>query len=475
MQPGAAFPLNWPLFKAPLKDGGLNLNLIHWHWVGMYWLAAVFMYFYCRELERSRTASLLAACGFSFGGFVGTVTWPQVLNGAVWTPRIFLFYRRAGRSRTALAAAANSAACGAAIGMALLAGHHQVQMFVILALTGLFLHDLLAGGHRSRRLRSFTTAAAFAALVGGLILAPAWEYGSRAYRWVNLPEPVRLNQTIPYIGHSPYGVAPASLPAVLTPLEGLLGDPLMGVVAVSLALLGVGSCWRIRAVRVHACLALAGLAFVVGTYSVFHGLMYALVPFLDKARSASQALVLFHFGLLVAAAYGLDSWPEPARWLSRLTRGLAVFAVLAVLLAGTAAVPGRGRPLLFTAAIAILLAGTLRTRFRAAAVVLLLVELHAGTARLLRPRSNPQALSHLDRMARGSVVAQFLRSQPRPFRVDIDQTEIPHNFGDWEGLEAAAGYLAFERGLARFRRPRLGPDAAAAEPRLRGRAGKAAP
>ncbi len=86
MQPGAAFPLNWLLFRAPLQDGGLNLNLFHWHWVGMHWLGAVFMYFYCRELERSRTASLLAGCAFSFGGFVGTVTWPQVLNGAVWTP-----------------------------------------------------------------------------------------------------------------------------------------------------------------------------------------------------------------------------------------------------------------------------------------------------------------------------------------------------------------------------------------------------
>src|SRR5579884_2236148 len=30
MQPGAVFPLNWPLFWAPLKAGHLNLVFFHW-------------------------------------------------------------------------------------------------------------------------------------------------------------------------------------------------------------------------------------------------------------------------------------------------------------------------------------------------------------------------------------------------------------------------------------------------------------
>jgi len=447
MQPGAAFPLNWPLFWAPLQDGGINLNLFHWHFVLMHWLAALFMYLYCRELGRSRTAAILAGCGFSFGGFVGTVLWPQLMNGAVWTPLMFLFHHRAGRAETRISAAANAAGCGASIGMALLAGHHQAQMFVILALTGVFLAELAASADRLRRIGGFAVTAAFAALVGGLILLPAWEYGSRAYRWVNLPTALRLNQKIPYLGHEPFGVAPLTLLGTLTPVDQATTNPLVGVAAVALALLAACACWNMRDVRVHSCLALAGLAFTVGKYSVFHGLMYVLVPFLDKARTSSQALIVFHFGLLVAAAHGLDALREPTPWAGRLSRGLGAAAVLAgvaqlYLSVSGAGVSGRSRSLLFSAVIALALALCIRFRFRAGAVVLLLGELGAGTAYLIRPRSNPENPNYLDRLAQHAGVIQFLQSQPRPFRVDVDDVEIPYNLGDWAGLEAAAGYLA---------------------------------
>lgn len=470
MQPGAAFPLNWPLFWAPLENGGLNLTLFHWHYVAMHWLAAVFMYSYCRELGCSRIASGLAACGFSLGGFLGTAAWPQVMNGGLWMPLIFLFYHRAGRAGAPVARAANSAACGAAIGMALLAGHHQVQLFVLLALTGLFLYDWTTAPRKAARAAAFALSAVFAALVGGLILAPAWEYGSRSYRWVNLPAPLRHNETVPYIGHTPFAVSPRSLLGVVTPLEGAVANPFIGVVAASLAVLGVAACWATPLVRVHACLALAGLAFSMGAYSLLHGLLYAVVPLLDKARSPSQALVVFHFGLLVVAAHGLDALRAPSPWMRRLSRSLAVTAglVLAITLAASATASPRGHSVLFTAAIALLLAVALHARFHAGAVVLLLAELGAGTGYMVRPRRNPQAPNYLDRLGQHREIMAFLHSQPGPFRVDADEQEIPHNFGDWEGLEAAGG-------LVRFSRPELVAHPVAAEPDVRSGAGEKAP
>src|SRR4029453_4663025 len=36
----------------------------------------------------------------------------------------------------------------------------------------------------------------------------------------------------------------------------------------------------------------------------------------------------------------------------------------------------------------------------------------------------------------------FLRSQDRPVRVEIEEKDIPYNFGDWYGIDHFGGYLA---------------------------------
>ena len=98
MQPGGAFPLNWPLFLAPLKNGHIRLRWIHWHYVLMHVLAALFMYGLVRELGRSRYASVLAGVAFGCGGYLATTGWPQKINGAIWIPLIFLLFHRMARA-----------------------------------------------------------------------------------------------------------------------------------------------------------------------------------------------------------------------------------------------------------------------------------------------------------------------------------------------------------------------------------------
>jgi hypothetical protein len=57
-------------------------------------------------------------------------------------------------------------------------------------------------------------------------------------------------------------------------------------------------------------------------------------------------------------------------------------------------------------------------------------------------RSEKNRTVYLSRMAENADIVKFLRSQPGPFRVDVDDKEIPFNFGDWHGIETLGGYLA---------------------------------
>ncbi len=453
MQPGLAFPLNWPLFAAPLRDGRLNLDLFHWHYVFLHWLAALFMYAYCRQLGRGQFASILAACAFSFGGFVGGTTWPQVMNGALWMPLIFLFYHRAGNAQTTISSAANAAGCGGAIGLALMAGHHQAPMLEILALTGVFVFHFLTRQDRWRRLALFGLTAVFGALVGALLLIPAWEYGSRVYRWVNLDSPVRLQDVLPYITQRDLALRPLDLLGLSTPIDGGTTHPLVGLAPAALALLGVAACWRLRAVRLHASLAVAALAYGLGLYSVFQGVLYAAVPFLNKSRSPSYAELILQFGLLVVAAHGADVLFSPGVWQKRLVRALVAVVALFVaaqslVLVGEYLAPHRANTLIVGSAVALLLVAAQaggRQHLRAAqlgVLAALLLELGASSAPVLLPRTNPENPTTLDRLARHRSIIEFLRSQPGPFRVHIDDQQMPHNAGDWDGIETSGGYLA---------------------------------
>ncbi len=419
-QPGALFPLNWPLFLAPLRNGRLNVDLWHWHFVLLHLLAAALMYAYCRDLERSRGAAVLAGAGFSFGGYVGTTLWPQMMNGAVLTPLVFLFQGRPGLPNAALS--------GAALGFALLAGHHQPVLFVALAVAGVCLFE--------RAWKRLAVTAGFAALLGAPAWLPAVEYGARAYRWVNLPEALRGNQTVPYLAHAPYGVTPLSLLGLVTPLDRGTTNPLAGLVVVSLALAAAGTRFGERPVRVHAALAVGGLAYALGAYSVFQGALYGAVPLLDKARSPGHAIHVTHFALAVLAAYGLDGLAETSPWTRRVATGLAAAGGLAWF--GALAVPpsDRSNAVLTSAAVALLLAPALLRKSVAAVVALLLMELHLATNYLWTPRPE------LNRPADHAAVADFLRRQAGPFRIHADDRYVPYNFGDREGFEDTGGYLA---------------------------------
>jgi hypothetical protein len=129
-QPGSAYPLNWILFLAPLKNGWLRESLLNWYYVLMRALAALTAYAFARDLGRSRIASILAGCVYALGGYVAFTRAPQMVNGAVWTPLVFLYLLRAKRDQRPWASALLS---GFFLGFGWLAGHHQMNLFVSIA------------------------------------------------------------------------------------------------------------------------------------------------------------------------------------------------------------------------------------------------------------------------------------------------------------------------------------------------------
>lgn len=66
---------------------------------------------------------------------------------------------------------------------------------------------------------------------------------------------------------------------------------------------------------------------------------------------------------------------------------------------------------------------------------------HAGTF-FPNVKTELARIAKLTSMSAHGDIADFLRRQPGLFRVDMDEKDIPYNFGDWHGLHQNGGYLA---------------------------------
>ena len=133
-EPGVAYPLNWLLFWMPLRDGWIRQVSLHWYYLAIHFMGAIFCFWLCRDLKRSTSASLLAGAAFGLGGYLGVVTWPYMINGLVWAPLVFLYMLRALRGERPVASAAAS---GAFLGVSWLSGHHQIPIFISLTVASM--------------------------------------------------------------------------------------------------------------------------------------------------------------------------------------------------------------------------------------------------------------------------------------------------------------------------------------------------
>ncbi|WP_321474844.1 hypothetical protein [uncultured Paludibaculum sp.] len=457
-QPGVAYPLNWLLFALPLGHGWLRQIYLHWYFVVIHLMAAWFAYKLCRELACRRTASVFGAAVFSLSGWMGVTEWPQMINGAVWAPLVYLYLIRTMRGRNPWL---NSVLAGFFLGVAWLSGHHQIPIFLSLSCAGAWLWFLAS--HLRADPRRWTAALLLfwllAVSTAAVQILPAQEYGKLSVRWVDAPDAVTWDQKVPYTVHLKYGLNPVSVLGILVSGWSLNSDPFVGVAAFTLGLIGIALVWKRWETRLFAAIAVGGLLYSLANFNVLHGILYSLLPVVDKARNSSMAVFLFGFGVSILAALGLDALDEAREsdWVRRastavLYLGAFIFATRFVLLE-LQPLPGAGgeQRSLMTGLAALLLAvwlqGVRRNQiaWRAAALcalLLFLVEVTGQNSFYLPHVYEKERLEMLNSMRDHGDIARFLRQQPGLPRVEIDDAQIKYNFGDWYGIPQSGGYLA---------------------------------
>src|ERR1700682_2979677 len=328
-QPGSAYPPNWILFLLPLDLGHVSLINVNLYFVFIHFLAALFCYWLCRDLQISRTASILAGIAFGLGGYVGTTDWPQMINGAIWAPLILLFFLRAARGQSP---ALNFFVAGGFLGISFLSGHHQIPIFLMLMALGLWIHYFLSMKGRLKSYCIFLGVFAVSAfLLSAFQLLPAYEYWKLALRWVGAAHPIGWQDRVPYAVHDQHSFNPVSVLGFVVPGLYTHSNPYIGLVVVILALIAILTMWDRPTVRLFAMIGLGGLLFSFGSYSVFHGVLYSLVPAVEKARNPAMAVLIVHIALAVLAAFGLDRMAgvRSRNEIGRCIRGLACFGAVA--------------------------------------------------------------------------------------------------------------------------------------------------
>jgi hypothetical protein len=458
-QPGLCYPLNWLLFLVafPAKSLHRLIYMLDLYVVLIHVLGALAFYVLARSLQRSRTASAISAVAFTACGYMATVGWPQRLNGAILTPLVFLFFVRVWQGRDVVR---NSALCGACLGVALLSGHHEAPIFIALAVGGAWLYRLWEQRNASGWRKQWIGAAAFllfTVLVGAVQILPAAEYGRLAFRWVNANQPVTFGKAVPYDVHAKLSFNPRSLLGVFVPWLNDGFSPFLGWTIAVIAASGVISWWRVKEVKLFFAVALGGLLFSFGGLSIFHGVIYALVPEVEKARSVEFATLLFGFGACVLFAFGIDgiaafrsehfSWARRFNWLLAGSAGVLTLATFFAFETGSAKIDTNY--VLFSGLCATLLLGALNTlwanqiRLRTAHVLLAgLTVFELGAILPQGYRHIEQGWPDLEPLGKYQDVADFLRHQPNFPRLDIDDDAIPFNFGDWYGIDVFREYLA---------------------------------
>jgi hypothetical protein len=400
---------------------------------------------------------LIAGLAFALVGYMGWTDWPQMMNGAVWTPLVFLFLLRAVRG---VHPWANASLSGLCIGMAWLSGHHQVPIFLTLAAAGAWLYYILKDGRPDWRIaRLAAVTMVFAPIVGALQILPAQEYGRLAWRWAGARDHLAWDDVIPYYVHAKHAVLPIHMFGILIPGFGENTGLFFGIVAISLALIAITVLWRQHVVKFFAAIALGGLVYSLGAYSIFQGFIYAVVPFVEKARVPAMAMLLFDVGFAVLAAFGVDAI-EPSKelgeaslhWIRRINIGVAVFGlvtgviVLAVLIAQKFQWDRDDR-VVMTVLISILMAALLYawrteslTRRQVVILLTMLLLFEAGnqSSVVFADRNDPDRRAFLDKVWGNGDIADFLQRQPGPFRVETQTEDVSRNWGDFYNVDFPA-------------------------------------
>lgn len=372
-----------------------------------------------------------------------------MLNSALPAPLTLLFYFRYTRTGHLFR---NAAWSGAMLGLGWLGGHHQVPVFMTLVLGGLWFSECFRSRTGWRRgLAAVVCCAVFSGLIGAPQILPAMEYGRRALRWVGSENPVEWAQKVPYLVHENHSLTPQSVLGLVLRDSFAHVSPYVGVTALTLALWAVWRRWKRQNVRILAVMAVGGFVFALGGFSLVHGLAYALLPFVEKARMPAAAVVVNTLALSALTAIGWDALRFHRAHLGRLAKSVCalggfilLFVALAQGIRPEQSSAYERLSWLAMGCLALSALGALRRRrligqglFQGLLAFVLIMELSGHANQHFKHREQWTLLPSLSGI---HDAAQFVKSRGGAGRVHADPAEVPFNLGDWEGIEQTRGY-----------------------------------
>ncbi|MBI2863285.1 MAG: YfhO family protein [Chloroflexi bacterium] len=308
-----------------------------------FYIAGVAMYSCLRFLRTTegrhvgRAGALTGAVAYMLSDvFIVHLGHLNMIAVAAWLPLIFLFFQRGLVDRKARM----GALAGIFLGVALLAGHIQPFLYILLCLALYFVFHLVAelrSGPRPltaiwRLLAVFAVFAVVAVGVSAIQLIPSFELSHLSVR-----------AKITYATSVQYSLTPAHLVSLFVP--GFFGrgpeaywGPWMrtemgyaGVLTLVAGLVAV-VLRRRRETFFFLALAVVGLSLALGGHSLTQGWLFLLGGGFDMVRAPARFLFLFDFALAALAGLGVDRllWPlthDERASLRGIAKYLNLFAV----------------------------------------------------------------------------------------------------------------------------------------------------
>ncbi|MFQ6014636.1 MAG: YfhO family protein [Anaerolineae bacterium] len=278
-------------------------------------LVSLFTYLFVRRLTGNTFAALVAACTFTYGGYLTSfpVQQPTILATAVWLPLILLLLDKGvvalstDRPSTWRTRVTWVTLAGVTLGVAILAGHPQTVLYVFYA-------SLLYLAYRSWPAKGGVRQAVLPFL-GYLGLFTAVGVGLAAVQVLPSLEFMRLSTrsalSYEYVST---GFFFEELSALIAP--GYFGGSPQYVGIIPLVLTAMALLFD-RTHRDKAFWAGLGLiAFLLsfGGHTFLYTLLYLLAPGFGSVRNQERVIFLFNFSVAILAGYGslflIQTWPE---------------------------------------------------------------------------------------------------------------------------------------------------------------------
>ncbi len=304
-------------------------------------LAACFMYFFCRTMGLARLYAFFAGLMFLLSGHFITLAYPghlQKFQAIVWMPAVLGFLKQ-GMERRRLG---NFVLAGFALGMQLLAGHVQIAFYTLLV--GLVFCIWLAMGERTGRTKVKNLGFAAAGLVLMAVVAGAWssvqmlpgyEMAGKSNRATGVSYSDATQSSYP-----PWEMIETVLPrftgdslaGTSRPYWGAWGERLvsdyagMGVWVLAVCALIMS---RRRERFLFAGLFVIAALLAMGSHSPLYWMAYHWFPGFNRFRSPAAIMIVMSISLAYLSGVGLEevfskSWSHKRRtWFLRISLGLA--------------------------------------------------------------------------------------------------------------------------------------------------------